>query len=80
MKVSAPTWRNIAISVTALLILVCVFFGYNSAKLSNTLDRERLEKESMLSEKIHLNRILEKLKKEVNVNDSVEGFKKKLNK
>ena len=80
MKVSAHTWRNIAISVTALLILVCVFFGYNSAILSNTLDRERLEKESMLSENIHLNRILEKLQKEVEVKDSVEGFKKKLNK
>jgi len=59
--------------------MVCVFFAYNSKTLSNNLDKERLEKESMLSEKIHLIRILEKLKKEVAAKDSMDAFEKKLN-
>jgi hypothetical protein len=66
MKMSAQIWRTVAVSVTALLIIVVIFFGHNSAMLSNTLDRVRLEKESMLSENIHLNRNLEELRKEVN--------------
>ncbi|MCX6227453.1 MAG: hypothetical protein NTV01_22415 [Bacteroidia bacterium] len=42
------------------------FFSYNSAILANTMDRELLEKESMLSENIHLKKNLEELRKDLN--------------
>ena len=57
--------RIIGLTIVALLILVCTFFIYNSVRLSNQLDSVRLEKETILSEKIHLNRSLDELKKEI---------------
>jgi len=46
--------------------MAVMFLSYHSTMLSTALDQERLEKESMLSEKIHLNRNLEDLRKEIN--------------
>jgi hypothetical protein len=58
-------FRAIAITIIALLLMCSAFFIYNSVRLSNSLDRVRLEKETILSEKIHLNRSPEELKKEI---------------
>jgi len=55
MKTSKNTNRAVAVTIIALLVLASAFFIYDSVMLSNKLDRERLEKESILSEKIHLN-------------------------
>lgn len=65
MKVSKNKFRAISLSIISLLFLSFVLLGYHSIRLSNKLDQERLEKESLLSEKIHLNRSLEELMKEI---------------
>jgi len=61
-----PVLTAIGISIVSLLVLSSAYLGYYSVRLSNRLDKERLEKETLLSEKIHLNRNLEELQKKIN--------------
>jgi len=61
------SYRTFAVSIFALLILGSAFLIYNSIKLSNIVDRERLNNETLISEKIHLNRSLDEVRKEVAV-------------
>lgn len=65
MKVSKYAFKAIALSAISLLIVCSAFFYFNSLSLSKKLDQELLEKESLLSEKIHLNRSLEEVRKEL---------------
>jgi hypothetical protein len=65
MNTPKKIFRVIVFSVISLLSLSLAFLAFNSIRLSKQLDRERLEKETLLSEKIHLNRSLEALQKEV---------------
>ncbi|MFA6482257.1 MAG: hypothetical protein WCW62_06755 [Bacteroidales bacterium] len=67
MKSITRIWRTIALCACALLIAVVVYFRMDSATLSKTLDKERLEKESMLSENMHLSRTLEELRKDLSL-------------
>lgn len=65
MKGAKDCYRVVGISAVSRLLLSSAYLGYNSVKLSSRLDKERLETESLLSEKIHLCRDLEELKKEI---------------
>jgi len=66
MKLSKHILRFISLSAIFLLILGSLFLYFHSIRLSEKLDKERLEKESLLSEKIHLSRSLDELRKEFN--------------
>jgi hypothetical protein len=66
MNMSKNIGRVILLSVISLLSLSLVCLAFNSIRLSKQLDQERIEKETLLSEKIHLSRSLEALQKEVN--------------
>lgn len=65
MKMLKNASRYIQVIIIALLALCSTFLIYNSFSLSDKLDHERLEKESLLSEKIHLSRSLDEIMKEL---------------
>lgn len=65
MKMLKNASRYIQVIIIALLALCSTFLIYNSFRLSDKLDHERLEKESLLSEKIHLSRSLDEIMKEL---------------
>ncbi|TSA33007.1 MAG: hypothetical protein D4R64_14960 [Porphyromonadaceae bacterium] len=65
MNTSYNTNRAAAVTIIALLLLGSAFLIYNSIRLSNIADRERLDKESLISEKIHLNKSLDDVRKEI---------------
>jgi hypothetical protein len=66
MKKSNHLFKFIALSVIALLVFCTALLGFNSIRLSRQLDQVRIEKESLLSEKMHLSRTLEELHQEIN--------------
>lgn len=58
-------YRTVSVILFVLLILGSVYLIYNSKKLSDNVDRERLDNETLISEKIHLVRKLDEVQKEV---------------
>lgn len=60
-------YRTVSVILFVLLILGSVYLIYNSKKLSDNVDRERLDNETLISEKIHLIRRLDEVQKEVAV-------------
>jgi hypothetical protein len=65
MKIKKNTGKYIRILIIALFLLSSAFLIYHSRKLSDKLDHARLETESLLSERIHLNRKLDELRREI---------------
>lgn len=52
-------------SVILILMVASAYLFFHSKQLAGRLDRERLENESLVSEKIHLSRSVDELEKEV---------------
>jgi hypothetical protein len=65
MKRTVNRWKVMAMAAFTLLIVAVILFGLRTSELSDRLNRARLEKESLLSENIHLNKTVEALRREI---------------
>ena len=66
MKTFKHLFKFITLSLIGFLAVCATLLGFNSIRLSKELNQVRLEKETLLSEKMHLSRTLEELPQEIN--------------